>query len=58
MSAGVLFVSKYPIKYQAGCGPGRPVYSNLFLVMHPKMDKDSVGSWVLPSSIAEVTPST
>ena len=52
---GIMFVAKQPIDYQPGCGIGRPTYSNRFLMMHPK-DADNSGTWVLPTSAAEVMP--
>ena len=46
--APVLFVAKYPIRYQPGCGVGRPQYGERVLLIHPT-DTDHIGTWALPN---------
>lgn len=51
--AGVLFAARYEIKFQKGCGIGRPRFRESVLLVRPVESP----TWRLPESIREVAPS-
>jgi hypothetical protein len=51
--APVLFVARHRIRFQSGCGVGRPQYGERVLLIHPK-DTHHVRTWGLPD--ADVVP--